>query len=169
MNIRAAVPADYNNIYELVQVAFQTARVSDGTEQDFVLALRGGKTYLPALEFVAEQERELIGHIMMTRQKVQTKQGEREGVLVAPLCVALAHRNQGVGASLLYHACQCAIEQGYTIAFLVGDPGYYGRFGYRPVADYGLQNQSEIPDQYVLAKELVCGAWKGIQGVVTVA
>ena len=37
MHIRLAQESDYQKIYELVQTAFLTAQVSDGTEQDFVL------------------------------------------------------------------------------------------------------------------------------------
>ena len=40
MTIRPAQAGDYSQIYSLVQTAFATAKVSDGTEQDFVLELR---------------------------------------------------------------------------------------------------------------------------------
>ena len=73
MHIRLAQESDYQKIYELVQTAFLTAQVSDGTEQDFVLKLREGDTFIPQLEFVAEDNNELIGHIMMTKQNIQTK------------------------------------------------------------------------------------------------
>lgn len=66
MNIRQATKNDYNKIYELVKVAFETAQVSDGTEQDFVYKLREAKGYIPQLELVIEDERTLIGHIMLT-------------------------------------------------------------------------------------------------------
>ena len=34
--------------------------------------------------------------------------------------------------------------------FLVGDPRYYARFGFRPVAELGIHNASSIPDDVVL-------------------
>lgn len=34
--IRQVRPADYDSIYAFVRTAFETAKVSDGTEQDFV-------------------------------------------------------------------------------------------------------------------------------------
>lgn len=49
MNIERVNKKDYNEIYELVKTAFETAQVSDGTEQDFVLKLRAGNTYIQEL------------------------------------------------------------------------------------------------------------------------
>lgn len=49
MTIRQATPEDFDAIYSLVKTAFQTAKVSDGGEQDFVLKLRKG-SYIPELE-----------------------------------------------------------------------------------------------------------------------
>ena len=43
MTIRQAAPQDFDAIYSLVKTAFQTAKVSDGGEQDFVLKLRKGR------------------------------------------------------------------------------------------------------------------------------
>ena len=63
MTIRQAKPEDFDAIYSLVKTAFQTAKVSDGDEQDFVLKLRKGH-YIPELELVAEEDGVLIGHIM---------------------------------------------------------------------------------------------------------
>ena len=57
MTIRPAQAGDYSEIYSLVQTAFATAKVSDGTEQDFVLELRRRDTYCPELELVAEEDR----------------------------------------------------------------------------------------------------------------
>lgn len=166
MNIRQAEPKDYGAIYQLVKTAFETARVSDGTEQDFVLGLRAGDTFLPQLEFVAEREGTLIGHVMMTRQRVETQDGPIEGVLVAPLCVALAHRGQKVGQALICYAMERARAEGYAAAFLVGDPGYYGRFGFRRSDKFGLQNDTALPDEVVLACELASGALAGVRGRV---
>lgn len=164
MTIRQAVEKDYPEIYELVKTAFKTARVSDGTEQDFVLELRAGSRFLPGLEFVAEEDGRLIGHVLLTRQTVQTTAGDIIGVLVAPLCVALEYRDRGVGGQLMRTACRQAVRAGYTAAFLVGNPAYYGRFGFRPTADFGIRNLSDIPDEVVLGCELEPGALRDVEG-----
>ena len=40
MVIRRETPEEYSQIYDLVKVAFQTAKVTNGKEQDFVNHLR---------------------------------------------------------------------------------------------------------------------------------
>ena len=156
MVIRQATQFEAPTITQLVQTAFQTAQVSDGKEQDFVLRLRDSGAYLPELELVAEKDGQLIGHIMLTKQLIQTKSGKwQEHILVAPLCVELEHRNQGIGEKLLKVGLEKAKLMGYTAAFLVGNPDYYCRFGFRQTTEFGIHNTNGIPDQFVLGIELV--------------
>lgn len=75
MKIRVVNKSDFKDIYNLVKEAFKTAQVSDGNEQDFVLELRKRVFYIPSLEFVAEEQGELIGHIMFTKQAVDLEKG----------------------------------------------------------------------------------------------
>lgn len=169
MVIRTVKQEDYDTIYHFVKTAFETAQVKDGTEQDFVLRLRAGNTYLPDLEFVTEENGELIGHIMLTKQAVEYGDGTiYTGVLVAPLSVALEHRNQGIGGKLMRYACEKTAGAGYTAAFLVGNPQYYGRFGFRKTTDFGIRNNSDIPDKFVQACEFVPDALRGIKGSITI-
>lgn len=168
MKIRTVHKTDYPHIYQFVKTAFSTAEVKDGTEQDFVLQLRAGDTFIPELEFIAEDETGIIGHIMMTQQVIETSDQPFIGVLVAPLSVEINHRNQGIGQALMKHAFQKAIDLGYTAAFLVGNPAYYQRFGYRQTDEFGIVNQSEIPDQFVLACEIIPDALKNISGKLNI-
>lgn len=155
MRIRTARKEDYDQIYRLVQTAFSTAQVSDGTEQDFVL------------ELAAEENGRLVGHIMLTEQAVEGRQVN--ALLLAPLCVALEYRNRGMGGQLIRAAFAAAREMGYTAVFLIGNPDYYGRFGFRPVADFGLANAAGVPDRFVQACELTPGALDGTGGSVLLA
>ena len=95
MTIRPAQAGDYSEIYSLVQTAFATAKVSDGTEQDFVLELRRRDTYRPELELVAEENGQLIGHILLTILPVPSAPQGLRGLMVAPLCVRLEDRSRG--------------------------------------------------------------------------
>ena len=73
-----------------------------------------------------------------------------EGLLLAPLCVQKEHRREGVGAALIEHGFNKARELGFQIVFLVGDPNYYGKFGFKQTGFYGIKNISNIPDEFVL-------------------
>ena len=91
MTIRQATPKDFDAIYSLVKTAFQTAKVSDGGEQDFVLKLRKG-SYIPELELVAEEDGVLIGHIMLTGASIRENGGCIGTLILAPLSEALDWR-----------------------------------------------------------------------------
>ncbi|HWR07601.1 hypothetical protein [Sporomusa sp.] len=55
MIIRKETEKDFSQIYDLVKAAFQTAKVSDGKEQDFVNQLRSSSNYIPELALIAEE------------------------------------------------------------------------------------------------------------------
>lgn len=169
MTIRSEKPAEFAAIYEFIETAFRTAEVADGDEQNFTDRLRAGKGYIPELALVAEEDGKLIGHIMLTRFRVKMENGGMEILLVAPLSVALEYRSQGVGASLMREGLRRAAGMGFRAALLVGDPAYYGRFGFCRSTDLGIRNTDGIPDEYVLALELEEGALKGMNGTVTFA
>ncbi|MDO4314614.1 MAG: N-acetyltransferase [Oscillospiraceae bacterium] len=168
MHIRQAAPADYPAIYDLVKTAFQTAKVSDGTEQDFVTALRARPSYRPELELVAQAESGvLLGHVMLTETRLLAGAGKPlSALMAAPLCVRLQNRGCGLGARLLHEGMRRGRNQGYACVFLVGDPAYYGRFGFRPVTEYGLRNETHAGDRYVLGRPLAPGALEGVCGGV---
>lgn len=166
MNIRIANKQDFKDIYNLVEEAFKTAQVSDGNEQNFVLKLRQRTTYIPALEFVAEEHGKIIGHIMLTKQPVNLTKGALNAVLVAPLCVDFNYRNQGIGSKLMNYGLKKAKESGYDTAFLIGNPEYYKKFGFNSVSKYNLKNMTTIPNEYVMVKEIQENVLSNVTGSV---
>ena len=163
MRIRKAEERDFPVIYSLVKEAFATARVSDGTEQDYVNRLRQSENYLPELALVAEEDA-LAGFVMLTRQAV-TKQGRQlDALLLAPLAVALPCRNRGLGGRLVKEGLRLAQAAGYGAVFLVGSQDYYGRFGFQPAGHFGITNKNGVPPEHFLACQLAEGALKGWDG-----
>jgi putative acetyltransferase len=167
MNIRTEEPGDYETIYGLVKDAFATAKVSNGTEHDFVGRLRAAPGYLPELALVAESDGGIVGHIMLTKTCIATDSGQVETLLLAPLAVALPYQRQRVGSRLVSEALARAKSAGYRSVFVVGDPAYYGRFGFKASVGYGIGNAPGVPDAYVMALELIPDALAGCEGRVT--
>ena len=161
MFIRTAAAKDYPQIYNLVKTAFETAEVSDGTEQDFVYRLRDPERHIPELEMVMESEGELIGHVMLTKHPLILRGKPAEALLAAPLCIKLEYRGRGLGGTLLTAALKKAQNNGYAAVFLIGNPAYYGRFGFKPVKTLNIRNESPVPDRYVLGLELAWGSLDG--------
>ena len=166
MQIRKERPEEFEQIYQLVQEAFTTAQVSDGTEQDFVEELRRRGGYLPEFALVAEQDGGLVGHIMLTKTKWIDAKGEEENaLLLAPLCVKEGYRSQGIGGKLIAEACRRAADAGYSAVFLIGNPDYYMRYGFACIAGYGISPiPADLPLRNCMAKELKSGALQGKEG-----
>lgn len=169
IEIRPEMPAEYSELHDFVRDAFATAKVSNGDEQNFVDRLRDPATYLPDLALVAIEGDEIVGHVMATRTAIDTAQGPREILLFAPLAVGRSHRRRGLGARLTREVLERARAAGFDAVTLVGDPAYYGRFGFRPAADFGVADTNGIPAQYVQMLELVPGALAGVGGTITYA
>jgi putative acetyltransferase len=167
VRIRPEDPREFDAIYAFVETAFRTARRSDGDEQDFVDRLRGGGGYIPELALVAEDEGRLIAHLMLTRLSIAAKSGRRPALLLAPVSVALERRGEGVGTRLVYEALRRASEQGRKAVFVVGDPRYYGRFGFVPSVRFGIVNTSGIGEAYVMALPLAPGALRDAAGTLS--
>ena len=68
--IRQEKSSEFQYIYDFVRVAFETAKVSNGKEQDFVNRLRASDRYIPELALVAEKNAKIVGHIMLTKTHV---------------------------------------------------------------------------------------------------
>lgn len=164
--VRPITEADYSTVYNLIKTAFETAEHRDGDEQDFAVNLRNGENYIPGLDLVAEQDGKLIGHIMFTNTYVTTPDGSKYNtLLVAPLSVLIECRSMGVGSALMKEGFRIAGLMGYQSAFLIGDPNYYQRFGFKLSHTYGINHES-MPAEYVMAKELVPNALNGIKGLI---
>jgi len=166
VSVRNVQKKDFDSIYELVKIAFQTAEMPPSNEEDYVLKWRASDSYVSELEFVAEEKGEIIGHIMLQKLKIHTNNGIYFGLLVAPLCVKLEFRSLGIGGKLLYAGFEKAKELGYTVAFLAGNPKYYGRFGFKEVSEFGIENKTAIPNQFVLGCEIVKGSLENIKGYI---
>jgi len=164
--VRQTTEADYSTVYNLIKTAFETAEHRDGDEQDFAIGLRNSDNYLPELDLVAEIDGQPVGHIMFTKTFVTRPDGNKvDTLMVAPLSVLLEYRCQGVGSALMGEGFRIAETMGYKTAFLLGDPAYYRRFGYKPSHLYGIHHES-FPAEYLLAKEIVPGALSGITGII---
>lgn len=169
MNIRQENKNDYEAIYDFVKTAFETAKVKDGNEQDFVSSIRRSGNYIPELALVAEDKNEIVGHIMLSKTYVENEDKKFEVLYLAPVSVLLKRRNQGIGSKLIYESFKRARQMGYKAVFLAGDPAYYNRFGFAPTIKHNIKCSLEIPEELyenIMVCELVPDALDGIFGVV---
>jgi putative acetyltransferase len=142
--IRQEIPKDAAAVRQVVLEAF-----GQDAEADLVEALRESGDAVMSL--VADDEGQIVGHIMFSRMQAPDR-----CLGLAPVSVAPGRQNQGVGAALVRAGLARAGRDGWQAIFVVGEPDYYGRFGFSAaVAD---KFETAYPKPYVLALELAPNA-----------
>jgi predicted N-acetyltransferase YhbS len=64
--------------------------------------------------------------------------------LLAPVAIATDRQGEGLGTRLIEYGLQSLRDEGVDIAVTYGDPAFYGRVGFRPIAE------SDMPAPYRL-------------------
>ncbi len=83
------------------------------------------------LELVAEEEGSVVGHVLFSRLFIEDEQRRKfAAVALAPLAVEPAFHGTGIGGALVREAHLRLKDAGEKLSVVVGDPDYYGRFGY---------------------------------------
>ena len=146
MLIRRENPSDAAAIRSLTAAAFATAAHSappvepDGVPGEATLVgwLRADAAWIPELSLVACVDDRIVGHVVCTRADV----GGAPALVLGPLSVLPDHQRRGVGSALMHAVLGAADALGEAVVALVGDPDYYGRFGFVPASSLGI----EAPD-----------------------
>ena len=92
--------------------------------------------YVPDLSFVAEEDGDLVGHVMNTWNRIE-ETGERV-LQLSPLGVLPAHQRCGHGSELVRASLAAVRERGEPLLLVEGAPAYYGRFGFARADELGL-------------------------------
>ncbi|GAB6092771.1 GNAT family N-acetyltransferase [Furfurilactobacillus curtus] len=147
ITLQTITPQNYNEVNQLIKIAFASAPHSDGNEAELTMALRHDKNYSPTLEIVAKHRTgTLIGHAALSVATIQEQPTTKIAVM-APLSVSPAFQGRGIGSSLISELEMRALKNGFTAISVIGDPAYYERFGYQPAINYGLTAPFQIPDE----------------------
>lgn len=126
-SIRKEDPSDIESIDQLTRSAFASAAYSSGTEAFIIKALRAGRQLTVSL--VAEEEGTLIGHVAIS--PVTISSGDDGWFGLGPVSVLPGKQGIGVGSQLIRAALVALKEQHASGCVVLGDPAYYGRFGFR--------------------------------------
>jgi putative acetyltransferase len=123
LSIRSATPRDREAIRKVEEHAF-----GQPAEAGLVDALiEAGDA---VVELVAEDEGQVVGHILFSRLRVGNGKRVFPAVALAPLAVEPSFHGTGIGGALVREGHVRLRAAGETLSVVLGDPAYYGRFGY---------------------------------------
>ena len=168
INIRLETPADYRAVEELTREAFWTFWEPDQkicNEHLLVRRLRSAPSFVPELDFVAELDGSIVGHIIYTKSKIVDNSGkENETLTFGPLSVLPEYQNTGIGQKLMLHSFEEARLLGYRAVLIFGHPDYYPRVGFLRAAEFGIVTADGHTRDAFMVRQLYDGALDGIQG-----
>jgi putative acetyltransferase len=131
--IRQERPFDFPAVHAVVASAFGRA-----DEALLVDRLRTSDAWLPGLALVArpncESRRNVVGFAAMSRITV----GGRPALALAPVAVAPEWQGKGTGSALVRTGIVRAARGHERLIVVLGDPRYYGRFGFTAAIPVGI-------------------------------
>lgn len=130
-------------------------------------ALREGVSHDTRLSFVAlhKAEQVPVGSVRLT----PIIWGDREALMLGPLCVLPEVKHQGLGKALMQQAVLTAQRLASAgecppVIMLVGDLPYYAAFGFKPIAPHKISLPRPADPARILVCELLTGAAQNFSG-----
>ncbi|GAA1859524.1 GNAT family N-acetyltransferase [Brevibacterium marinum] len=158
MLIRRERSGDTEAIRAVTAAAFRAAEHSappaepggDPGEATLISWLRSDPGWIPELSLVALDSDEIIGHVVATRAHV----GSCPALGLGPISVLPERQGAGVGSALMHAVLGAADARGETVVGLLGDPAYYGRFGFVPASTTAVTSPDPAWGDYFQVRTL---------------
>lgn len=158
MLIRTEIGVDAASIDSLLRRCFETS-----AEAELVQQLR--EDGLLTLGVVAtDDEGQVLGYAAFSPVTVNGE--DHQWVALAPLAVDQSIRGQGLGSQLIYEGLDTLNEFGYAAVVVMGDPAYFGRYGFEPAARYQLQCRRSAGRSAFLIYKLADNVFSGAEGQI---
>ena len=150
MQIRNETPQDHSAADQINEIAF-----GGPDEAALVRALRSSAL----LSLVAVIDGVPAGHVLFSPLPLVRGDERLAAAALAPLAVLPEFQRQGVGSAL----SRAGLERlgDCPVVIVLGDPAYYGRFGFRAAAGFGVSGKYAGAGDAFMALELAPGALAG--------
>ncbi|MGB3875600.1 MAG: N-acetyltransferase [Shinella zoogloeoides] len=143
MILRPERDGDIDAIRALTERAFRTAPHADGTEHLIIDRLRAAGAL--TLSLVAEEGGAVVGHVAFS--PVSVSDGSAGWYGLGPISVDPSRQGGGIGSRLVREGLARLEALGAAGCVLLGDPAYYGRFGFEPDPRLTLDG---VPPEYFM-------------------
>ncbi len=148
MKIRAENHSDITEIETLIYRAFENHPHHEPgakpTEHLIVNKLRDAKVL--SLSIVCKDQTGIIGHIAFSPILINGEESVWYGL--GPVSVMPERQGEGIGGALIREGLSRLKTQGIEGVVLLGEPKYYGRFGFESQPNLTLPG---VPSEYFLA------------------
>ena|SRR5438132_8185114 len=132
--IRSEEPKDAAAISKIVTTAFGSP-----TEARLVEAIRASAHFVPELSLVAEVDRHVVGHVMVSHVWLHEGDTRHRVTSLSPLAVAPDLQGRGIGSELVRRVTARADDRGEPLVVLEGSPAFYGRLGFEHSEPLGIE------------------------------
>nr|WP_174506463.1 N-acetyltransferase [Acinetobacter sp. Marseille-Q1620] len=153
--IRKEKAEDIDDIFKLIETAFQNQPYATHTEQFIVNALRASSEL--TLSLVATEQQKIIGQVAIS--PVTISSGATDWYGLGPISVLPERQHQGIGSLLMQAALNKLKQINAQGCILVGDPVFYHRFGFHTCPDLHYPN---IAQEYVQVASFTEALPKGV-------
>lgn len=134
MDIRQASARDNAAIEAVLDAAFGSDR-----HQRTAYRVRKGMKPIAELSYVAKDKGELKGSLQCWPVELRSAEGSFPLVMLGPVAVLPPLQGTGIGKALIRHALQRADALQIDVIMLIGDPEYYGLFGFEAAPAHGWE------------------------------
>lgn len=113
-------------IAAVTRAAFQARYGSGEGEAAIIARLRADGDVIA--ELAAIENGEIVGHAMFSR--LISEPGRFHMAALGPVCARTDRQRCGIGTALIRAGLADCAQSGVEAVFVLGDPHYYGRFGF---------------------------------------
>lgn len=162
MVIRNEKPEDYRVVEEMIKKAFWNLSVPGCNEHYFAHQVRKSADYIPELDFVMEENGQIIGHILYVKAKFIATDGTEKNILsFGPFTIHPDYQRKGYGRKLLNHSLEVAKEMGYDTVAIYGNPENYACYGFKNCKRYNVCIDDNVYPVALMVKELETNVLSG--------
>ena len=167
--IRLEKKEDYRAVENLVRESFWNVYRPGCSEHYVIHVLRNDPAFVRELDFVMEQNGELIGQNMFMKTIIEADDGSKVPVLtMGPIGIIPKLKRMGYGKAILDYSLEKATEMGFGAVLFEGNIEFYGKSGFDYASKFGIRYH-DLPEDadssFFLCKELIPGFLDTITGV----
>jgi putative acetyltransferase len=166
--IRPERESDAAEIRAMTRAAFGSSGDSGDTgvsEVALIDLLRSrGKASISLV--ATEVDERVVGHVLFSPVTIDPAHNKRRILGMAPLGVHPDVQGRGIGSALVLTGLEDCRTAGYDAVVVLGEPSYYGQFGFEKASSRGLSNEYGADEAFMVVG-LRPGALDGLTGLAT--